>query len=75
MISVPGPLKLTTEPEIVPAVGVACTCMMCASPKAPKTDDERPAIKHSKLPDAPPVPSMLTLNATCEIDAVPPPER
>jgi len=48
---------------------------MCASPNAPKTKAERPAIRQVKLPEAPPEPSRRTLNATCEIDAVPPPER
>src|SRR5260370_9567140 len=75
MINLPGPEKLTVEPEIEPAVGVAWTCMMWERPKAPSTKDDRPAIRHSKLPEAPPEPSTLTLNATCEIDAVPPPER
>src|SRR6266849_683574 len=74
MISLPGPEKLTVEPEIEPAVGVACTCMMCERPKAPRTNDDRPAIRQSKLPEAPPEPSTLTLNATCEIVAVPPPD-
>ena len=32
-------------------------------------------VRDSKLPEAPPEPSSLTLNATCENDAVPPPER
>jgi len=75
MISSPGPENLTVEPELKPAVGVAWTCIMCERPKAPRTNYDRPAIRHSKLPEAPPEPSTLTLNATCEIDAVPPPER
>src|SRR5438874_13736713 len=49
--------------------------MMCESPKAPRTNDERPAIRQLNVPDAEPEPVKLTLNATCEIDAVPPPER
>jgi hypothetical protein len=49
--------------------------MMCERPKAPRTNDDHPAIRHSKLSEAPPEPSTLTLNATCEIDAVPRPER
>src|SRR6266480_2233362 len=49
--------------------------MMCERQKALRADDDRPAIRHSKLPDATPEPSTRTLNATCESDAVPPPER
>src|SRR6266581_5095245 len=75
MISMPGPEKLTVEPEIEPAVGVACTCMMCERPNLLRTNFDLPAIRHSKLPEARPEPSTLTLNATCEIDAVPPPDR
>src|SRR5439155_25856883 len=75
MINSPGPENTTVEPEIEPAVGVTRTCMMCERRKAPRADDDRPAIRHTKLPEALPEPSTLTLNATCEIDAVPPPER
>src|SRR5205823_12175726 len=74
-MSEPGPEKVTTDPATDPVVGAACTIMLCARPNAPRTKADRPAIKHSKLPDAEPDPSMETFIATCEIDAVPPPAR
>src|SRR5438552_13741773 len=54
--------------------------MLCASLNAPSTDAERPAIRHSKLPEALPEESIETLNATCENavapwEAAPPPFR
>jgi len=76
IVSRPGPEKLTTGQLTDPKVGVAWTSMMCASPKpGPRTNEERPAIRHSKLPDAEPESAMVTFIATCEMEAVPPPER
>jgi hypothetical protein len=45
--------------------------------KAEIAEDEggSAAMRHSKLPDAEPDPSIVTFIATWEIDAVPPPER
>src|SRR5439155_10051211 len=51
MITNPGPEKVATDAETAPAVGVACTFMMCARPKPPRTSFDRPAIRQLKLPD------------------------
>src|SRR5439155_7768481 len=45
MIRRAGPEKLAIEPVTKPFVGVACTFMMCSRPKAPRTNDDRPAIR------------------------------
>src|SRR5437660_8724590 len=75
IVSRPGPVNVTTEPATLAAVGVACTIMLCARPKGGKTNAERPAIRHSKLPDADPEGSIATFTASCENVAVPPPVR
>src|SRR5206468_10718909 len=74
-ISEPSPANVTVDPATDPLVGVACTIMLGARPKSPSTKPDRPAIRHWKLPDADPEPSMATFIATWEIDAVPPPDR
>ena len=80
MTTNPGPEKVAIDPVTEPVAGVACTFMMCARPKPPRTDDDRPAIRQLKLPDAEPESAKATFIATCEnasspTDAVPPPER
>jgi hypothetical protein len=49
--------------------------MMCERLEVGSANADRPAIRHSKLPRAAPDSSIATLNATCEIVAVPPPAR
>src|SRR5207247_9048827 len=68
----PGPEKLAFVPDTDPAVGVAWTIMLCASPNFGRTKAERPAIKHSQLPVAEPEGAKSTFMATCENEAVPP---
>jgi hypothetical protein len=79
-VSVPAASKVTTEPTIDPVVGVAWTIMLWWRLNPPRTPFERPAIRHSKLPEALPEEAIETLNATCENGwpscvAVPPPAR
>src|SRR5881628_3682893 len=75
MIRNPGPEKRTIEPSTDPKLGLACTFIRWCSSNADRTNAERPAIRQLKVPDAAPEASMVTLKATWEIVAVPPPPK